>query len=336
MRLEEVGEFGLIARLEERVKEGWKGTSWRVAIGDDAAVWEEADGSLRVWTADLLVEGVHFLATVAMEDVGWKALAVNLSDLAAMGARPLGALVTLALPPQRSVEEVEALYRGLMLCGQRFACPIVGGDITRSPGPLVVDGTVWGETTPSRLRLRSKAQVGDWVAVTGTLGDSAAGLYRLLHPEAPPSLGEERLLQAHLRPWPRLEEAQCLVEEPGVHALIDLSDGVAGDAGHIAARSRVAIRLEVEALPLSEEARRASSLWGCDPLEWALQGGEDYELLFTCSPSCWDDLARRLQATTGTLITPIGEVTALHPQGQVWLASQGRPQRLLRGGYAHF
>jgi thiamine-monophosphate kinase len=253
-----------------------------------------------------------------------------------MGADPLGALVSLALPPELSVEAVEGLYEGLRSCGQCFACPLVGGDTTRSPGPLMVGVSAWGRTTPERLRLRSGAQVGDVVAVTGTLGDAAAGLHRLLHPQVPGVPHLEQLLRAHWRPVPRLPEARCLTEEAGVHALIDLSDGLAGDAGHLAASSGVRIRLRAEALPLSEAVRHAAERWGCDPLEWALYGGEDYELLFTCAPSCWESLVGRLASATGTPATAVGEVVASHPEGEVELEREGRIQPLRGRGYTHF
>jgi thiamine-monophosphate kinase len=306
----------------------------RLGVGDDAALLEVAAGRLLVATADALVEGVHFRRDwTGAEELGWKTLAVNVSDVAAMGAEPLAALISLALPAETEVAWVEALYRGLEACATRYRCALAGGDTVGSPDRIVLHVALLGTVEPERVRTRSGARPGDLVCVTGTLGDSAAGLALLQaggdiasRPELAP------LLRAHRRPAPRLAAARALAADPAVTAMMDLSDGIASDLRHVAARSGLGARVRAAELPISPAARAAAELLGADPGEWALRGGEDYELLFTLAPEAVPRLHALLAGTAATA-TPVGVMTE---EGYVLVQADGTEVALAPEGFAHF
>lgn len=245
-------------------------------IGDDAALIAPD----LVWTADTLVEDVHFSrATSAAADVGWRALAVNLSDLAAMGAEPLAALVALTLPPD-GTRAVEPLYRGLAACARAHDCPVVGGDVTRGP-VLVLTVTVLGRAEVSPPG-RDGALPGDLLVVTGSLGASAAGLAIVQERVTAPTAGAD-LADRHRRPQPRLAEGRTMA--PHAHAMMDLSDGLATDARRLAERSGVALVLDLDALPLAAGVDVVAGALGVEPGVLAATGGEDYELLAAIPPA---------------------------------------------------
>jgi thiamine-monophosphate kinase len=335
--LSQIGEFGLIDRLTEALRrtEGLPaGGRVRLGIGDDAALLEVAVGRQVVATADALVEEVHFRCDwTSPEDLGWKALAVNVSDVAAMGGEPLAALISLALPRATEVAWVEALYRGLEACASEYRCALVGGDIVGSPDRIVLQVALLGTVEPERVRLRSGARPGDVVCVTGTVGDSAAGLALLQAGGDLPDRPEfAALLLRHRHPTPRLAAARVLAAEPAVTAMMDLSDGIASDLRHIITRSGAGARVEAAALPISEAARAAAALLGANPLDWALWGGEDYELLFTLAPDALPRLASLL-ADTGVTAAPVGVIT----EGGYLLVTPDRDaQPLSPEGFAHF
>ena len=329
MQLRDLGERGLIDRIRRRV--GPPGAAVVAGIGDDAAAFLPAPDRLLLATTDMLVEEVDFRRSYASpRDVGWKALAANLSDIAAMGGTPRYALVSLGLPDSTSVEEVEEMYEGLAVLAARHGVEIIGGDTGAAPA-LTVSITVIGEADPARLVLRSGAQVGDALAVTGSLGASAAGLALL-------SRGKDSdewkdLITAHLRPSPRIAEGTTLARL-GVRAMIDLSDGLATDLGHLCRESRVGARIWLSRLPIPEGVTRVALTLGLDPVRLALGGGEDFELLFALpvpeTPRCLVELKRQTE-TTGTVI---GEVLA-GDAGVQFVDEQG--ERVTIGqGFEHF
>ena len=313
MRLQRLGERGLIRRIRQAV--GSSGPGIRVGICDDAAVLEWTPGAWLLATTDLVIEGVHFRRPAATPaDIGWKTMAVNLSDIAAMGGVPRFALVALACPETTEVEEVDQFYEGLSAAAAPHGVSIVGGDTSSSPAGWIANVTMLGEMT-GLPRLRSDARPGDLIAVLGTLGRSAAGLALLeasLPPEVPQDLREE-VTRAHLRPVARVAEGRWLGTADGVHALIDLSDGLATDLGHITAESRVTARVELIRLPLASSAMAVAKALGLDPVRLAVAGGEDYELLFTAPPASIGTLAAGLWSATGTPVTVIGEIVAGSP-----------------------
>jgi len=271
MDVGELGEFGLIDRLAQA---GVAHPRLLVGIGDDAAVWEE-DGRYLLLTTDSLVAGVHFLPDRhPWEDLGWKALAVSVSDVMAMGGVPEVALVTLALPPETLVAHVDALYRGLEECARAYGVALAGGDIVRSAavsiGVALVGRALTDGGRPLLLR-RDAARPGHAVAVSGPLGDSAAGLRRLLA-GAP---AHDPLVQAHLRPRPPLALGQEAARR-GVPCGIDVSDGLLQDLGQVARMSGVGIEVWAHRLPLSSRLREA---FPQEALSLACAGGEDYQLV---------------------------------------------------------
>ncbi|MBI2321798.1 MAG: thiamine-phosphate kinase [Chloroflexi bacterium] len=329
MRITDLGEFGLIARVA--ALQPAPNRKLIVGIGDDAAVWQPE--GLAIATTDTLVEDVHFRRRYASwEDVGWKALAVNVSDVAAMGGSPRYALVTLGLPAETAVEDLRALYDGLAAAAATYGVVVAGGDIVGSPVAFVTIALYGEAAAADRLLRRDAARAGDLVAVTGSVGASAAGLLALDGDLPLPAAALAPLRAAHLRPRPRLDEARVLVAA-GVRCAIDLSDGLAGDLGHVCRASGVAARVELARLPVAAAVREHF------PDRWpdlALRGGEDYELL-CAAPGPVVERARARLAEEGLApLAVVGEIVA-GPPGQITLlAADGRSETLATGGFEHF
>lgn len=339
-----LGEFGLIARIRARAKRRSAGAV--LGIGDDAAILSAPPGSGWLVTTDMLLEGVHFQRQWnAPRALGRKALAVNLSDIAAMGGRPLYALLGLGVPSAGvSLDELEAVLEGLEEEAARFGVTVVGGDTCGSASGLVISVTLLGTPAGPPI-LRSGARPGEGLWVTGTLGGAAAGLLALergFRPGGdwpsdlprpawvgePERLAIERALEAHLTPEPRLAAGQALAGLAS--AMLDLSDGVASDVAHLCAESGVRARVWVERLPIHPGAEVLGRLLGRAAWELALQGGEDYELLFAAR----GDLGPASASLGGLPVSRIGELGAgpagaelVHPDGRVGSLS---------GGFDHF
>jgi thiamine-monophosphate kinase len=298
----DLGEFGLIARLRDHL--GPPGDpGLLVGPGDDAAVWR-AGAAVTVATTDTMVAGVHFLpASVRWQDVGWKALAVNVSDIAAMGALPRFALVTLALPPDTPLAGIDALYDGLRECAAAFGVTVAGGDIVSAPVfsitiALTGDAHSSDGGTPLLLR-RDAARIGDVVAITGALGGSAAGLRALVERiERTPAV--ERLIARHMRPLPRIDAGQAAIAA-AIRCGIDVSDGLVQDLGHICDASGVAAVVQVASLPIDPDL---VAVFPADPTRLAATGGEDYELLLVAPSDAINALGR------GVHVTVVGEIVA--------------------------
>ena len=326
------GELELI-RLIRRIAESAPGERVETGIGDDAAVLRPQAGARLLATTDVVVEDVHFRRAWASPfDIGWKAMAVNLSDIAGKGGRPLWALVGLALPTPADPAEVEALYEGLRQAALPHGVAIVGGDTSVSPGGWFVNVTLLGEHTGDP-KLRSAAKPGDAVAVTGTLGRSAAGLAALAAGCARTG-AVEAVIAAHLRPTARVAEGRRLGAAEAVHAMMDCSDGLATDLGHLCRESRVGARVALDRLPVDPAAREVAAALDSDPLAWATSGGEDFELLLTCDPAEVTALRDGLGKSTGTALTVIGEIEELGT-GPRFLDAGGLPVAM-RAGYEHF
>jgi thiamine-monophosphate kinase len=335
MRISDLGEFGLIDRVAQIV--AVERPDVIVGIGDDVAVLE---GTGEEWTlakVDSQVEGVHFLRdAISPRQLGRRALIINLSDIASVGGRALYALVSLALPDDTEVAWVDELYRGLREEGDRFGVVVVGGNMARSKEGAFIDVFVLGSVRREHVLLRSGARPGDRVLVTGWLGDSAAGLQLLLKPTLELAPAErEMLLERHFTPTPRLCEAEVIAHSGAATAMIDLSDGLSSDVGHICERSQVGVRLWAERLPISPTTRQVAA--GCRKAPWqlALEGGEDYELCFTAASAEAETLAAAVERETGTPVRVVGEI--LPPEGGRWLVLEGgREVALEAGGWQHW
>lgn len=329
-----VQELALIRAIRSRAG---RGRGVRVGIGDDCAVLDpEQDGPLLA-TTDLLIEEIHFRRAYATPaDIGWKALAVNLSDIAAMGGRPRWALMALACPAATETDEVEAFYDGALTLAGQHGVTIVGGDTSASPSGWIVNVTLLGDTSRPPL-LRSTARAGDIIAVTGPVGRSAAGLALLLSGGVRPGLEPadvKDVIVAHLRPVPRVREGQWLAAAGGVTAMIDLSDGLVTDVGHLVEESAVGARIDVDRVPVSAAVRRVADACGGDALAWATGGGEDYELLLACDPSAWERLRRGMEDIAGRPLHAIGEIVEA-AAGLSFVDAAGGPVDL-RPGFEHF
>ncbi len=309
MKLDELGEFSFIDRITEGCLVGDRGRVVR-GIGDDAAVVTVPDGVLLV-TTDLLIERVHFLrGTIGPRQLGYKALAVNLSDIAAMGGRPLDAYLSIAVPADVPVEELDAIYAGFKELARSIGVNLLGGDTTGSKQDLHLSVVVIGSARPEQVLYRSGARVGDRLLVTGTLGDSAGGLRLLLTGVSVPEGVSAPLLRAHFEPELYMEEARIFAASGRVHAAIDLSDGLLADLGHICRQSGVGAVLDMSAIPLSDPLRDLCRVTGQDPLELALAGGEDYRLLVAADPDAVPMLRREVTGATGRALHDVGEIVA--------------------------
>lgn len=314
-------EFDLIARYFTRPAAGAV-----LGVGDDGAIVAPEPGMELVMSTDMLVEGTHFLPGTDPEDLGWKTLAVNVSDLAAMGARPRWALLAMALPDAGEAW-IEAFARGLFACADRFNIDLVGGDTTRGPRNLCI--TLCGEAPRGRALRRSAAQPGDDIWVSGTPGLAALGLAHLQgRTVLAPSRQNDCLAALH-RPQPRV--ALGLALRGVASAAIDISDGLLADLGHILQQSSVSATLHFERLP-------GAALTACPDVDLAqtclLAGGDDYELLFTAPPSARERI--HALGTAGPALSRIGSVNAGAGGRLVLLDALGQPMTTTRQGYDHF
>jgi thiamine-monophosphate kinase len=334
VKLREIGEFGLIARI----KNSWPASSPQViqGIGDDAAVSSLGPGNDLVSTVDLLIQDVHFdLSFIDPYALGRKSLAVNLSDLAAMGATPRWMLISLALPSRLSVEFIDQFFAGLRAVAQAHGVSLIGGDTSSSPDRLFISITLLGEGKKEGLVFRHGAKPGDDLYVTGTLGDSLLGLHRVKSLGGREPSPEERfLLERHLDPTPRLQEGRVLAERGLARAMIDISDGLLSDLGHICEESRVGAVVWAERIPQSEAFRSLVPGPPGEGWKWALRGGEDYELLFCAPPERASDL-RALAPEWPCGITCIGRIEP-PSHGLVVRDENGPVDPSALKGYDHF
>jgi thiamine-monophosphate kinase len=320
------GEFELIARYFAPLAT----SPGAFGLTDDAALFTVPPGEAGVVTTDAMVEGVHFFAGDAADGIGWKLLAVNLSDLAAMGATPLGYTLDLALPAGWAVGWLEGFVAGLRACQTRYGTSLLGGDTVRTSGPLTVAVTALGAVPQGGALRRAGATPGDAVWVSGTIGDGALAVKLRTGWTAPVTV-DARFLAGRLdRPEPRLALGQAL--RGLASAAIDVSDGLAADLAHICAVSGVAAEVRLADVPLSPSAR---ALLDADASLAAtiVAGGDDYELLFT-SPAAAE---RAIQAAAGAAATPVGRIgTIVAGQGVRVLDADGRALALDRLGFTHF
>jgi len=303
-------EFDLIRRLQAQAAQPdphvFKG------IGDDTAIIKTSSTEWTLITTDLLAEGVHFdPATSSFRDIGYRAAIANLSDIAAMGGTPRFMLVSIAIPPTCSTTEIQELYRGMMQAGSPYDVRLIGGDTSASQQGLFLNITLTGVVKPRQALLRSGAREGDRLYVTGTLGDSRAGLDLLKSRQRPKLRPADArfLLARHHRPSARIAEGQWLVKQGFAGAAIDLSDGLTGDLRHICEESAVGAEIIADALPLSPACRAYAAARRLDARQIALQGGEDYELLFTV-PRSKHARFERLAGKTRFHFTCIGSITS--------------------------
>ena len=350
-----MNEFDFIEKLRRRVEYGTTSVSSFIphpsslvkGIGDDAAVFKLLAGNDVVVSTDLLVEDVDFRRDTTQPDLlGHKALAVSLSDVAAMGARPLWALLSIGVPDAVwNSEFLDSFYSGFFELASRYAVTLVGGDVSRTPDKIVIDSILIGETAKAGAVFRSGASPGDQIFVTGFLGDAAAGLRLIERGARLPSRTDqsaqanseaehhrlEYLLLRQLQPEPRVGWGLLLGEQQLASAMIDISDGLSSDLNHLCAESNVGALIDAVGIPIDPLVTELSGRRALDPLMLALHGGEDFELLFTVKPEM---VARLPSRVDGVSLTHIGEIKGA--SAGVQIAEGSKTWKLEPGGWQHF
>jgi len=309
MTLKKIGEFGFIKKISRgcliRPESIIKG------IGDDAAVFTTNPDRISLITTDLLVERIHFLRNaISGFDLGYKSLAVNLSDIAAMGGTARESFVSIAIPEDCPLDFLEAVYDGMKDLATQFMVNILGGDTTSSKVDLIINVVVHGTIAREELLCRDAARPGDIIYSTGYLGDSKAGLHLILNNIPVDSDQWHNLLQAHRRPAPHLREGRFLAQQPAVKAAIDISDGLSSDLGHIVEQSSVGAVLDADKIPVSGDLKIFCRQFNFDPIEFALSGGEDYTLLCTVSPEKAEAIAESFQTEFNRPLFRVGKIAA--------------------------
>lgn len=327
VKVSEIGEFGLIERISKLVGPPKKDVL--IGIGDDAAIVAATDAPLAI-TTDIMVEGVHFTSEMPPRAIGYKALAVNISDIAALAGEPKYAVISLGLREDTEVDFVDEIYRGIVDCAGRFGVQLIGGDITKSPIYIIniaLTGTVDGEIKQQRGRARA----GDTILVSGHLGASALGLEIIKSKRAIEN--SDKVKFAHYYPLPRVVEAK-IAAAAGCGAIEDISDGLVRDLGNICRAAGVGAEIQTEKIPIDNMTINISKELAIDPLEAALSGGEDYELIIISPSDKVKGVIDNVTSRTGTKITPIGKIVTR--QGLRFLQGDGSNYHLSGVGYDHF
>ena len=304
MKLSRLGEFGIIQRVKNVFES--HSSDVKISIGDDAAVFKSHADLWMVITTDALVEGVHFdLSYTPLKSLGWKLMAVNISDIAAMGAIPRTGVISLAIPAAWTSKKIDLLSQGIAACCSRYNCEVIGGDTVRSQNSAFLSAAVTGEVEPKYCATRSAAESGDLICVTGVLGRALAG-FRILSSSLQKKR-REKAVDHFLYPEPRVQEARILVKEVGINALIDISDGLAAEIHHLCTSSNKGCLIYGDKIPIAGELETGLSENDETPLFSVLQSGEEYELLFTITEGNFKILEKKDIFKNG-LISVIGTV----------------------------
>ena len=327
MKIEKIGEFGLIDLIKRKTFS--KDKRVLVNIGDDAAVIKPSKDKLLIFTTDTLMEKVHFdLGYFTFEQIGWRAMVANLSDIAAMGGLPKFALVTLGLSKSISVENVISIYNGMIAIGKRYKCKVIGGDTLFSPKGIFVSIALLGEVEKKNLVKRSGAKKGDLICVTGDLGEAQAGLEFLKKNPRKKS----PLVRKHLNPFPRIDEARTLIKNLKINSMIDISDGLSSELFHLSEENDLGAVIYETKIPISPNCIKAGNLLKKSPLLWALSSGEEYELLFTISRK---ELPPLEKVKRKIKVSIIGEMVD-RKETVVLQEKSGKKRRLRKTGFKHF
>jgi thiamine-monophosphate kinase len=332
MKLSNLGEFGIIEKViapefKELIRQNFTG------IGDDCSITPLKEDMAQIFTTDMLIEKTHFLRDkITPFQLGFKSLAVNLSDIAAMGGTPVASYLSVGLPKNVDIEWVEEFIKGYKALSEKENVPLLGGDTTSCEDKIVINVGVTGEIGQHKVKRRNAAKPGDLICVTGNLGDSGGGLQILLN-DLPEDWFTEALLEKHLTPYPHVQEGKWLAEYADVHAMMDVSDGISSDLGHIAKASGVGAVVHLEKLPLSGELKSISKEHNWNPYEMALSGGEDYVLLLTVQKDSFKEIAHDFEKQFSGSLHDIGEITA---GDKIVYKQKNQVVEKLKKGYTHF
>jgi thiamine-monophosphate kinase len=331
--LADIGEFGFIERI--RAQGLTRPERVFLSIGDDAAAFWSDGHKLTLVTTDLLVERVHFVRKAQSGfSLGHKAMAVNMSDIAAMGGTAREGFVSIAIPEDCSLQYLDELYQGVHDICSRFGVNILGGDTTGSRQDLVINVALTGEVSKEEILIRKGARPGDVICTTGYLGDSRAGLHLVVNDIPRSNEYLKYLFQSHIAPWPCLREGRFLAASQMVSAAMDISDGLSSDLAHMCKASGTGARINASSLPLSPELLCFCADKKADAVDWALSGGEDYTLLFTVRPQNLSSLIQDYEREFGAPFAVIGEMT--QGNDQVLIEASGEERPLSATGWDHF
>ncbi len=328
-KISDIGEFELLAQIKQQL--ATSSPHVILGIGDDAAAFSLPEARLGLLSSDLLLQGVHFdLSYTTPYQLGQKALAVNISDIAAMGGVPCYALVSMALPGDCPVAWISEFYNGLKALGEKYETAIIGGDTSASPNIIMISISIWGEVEAELLLSRRGAKPGDQVLVTGNLGEAAAGLALL---KANKQSSYPDLVQRQLTPIPRCSEALIIAHGRWASSMIDVSDGLVSDIKQLARESNVGAEIWLDKLPISQAVAEVAGQLGVSAYELAISGGEDYELLFSVPPNKLNHLLQEFTRQQ-TPLSIIGCIKTME-QGVCFLGENG--QKIVpKAGYEHF
>lgn len=331
MELKEIGEFGFIDRVSKDLKKF--GDTLIKGVGDDCSVFRMGENFFGLITTDLLVENVHFLIDkISPEDLGYKSLAVNLSDIAAMGGIPKDAYISIAVPEKISVEFLDEFYKGLKKPADKYEVNVAGGDTTHSKKDFIISITVFGIC--KKPVYRSGAKQGDKIYTTGYLGDSAAGLLNLLNDFEIPGNIKHYLIKTHNRPEPMVNEGRFISENFNITSMIDISDGLASDLGHICRQGSVGAVIYEDRIPVSPEFKIFMELTSQKNPDISITGGEDYQLLFTISSKDAQKIEKAFGKSFARPVYCIGEI--IGESGVFIVSKDGEKKVLSKSGYDHF
>jgi thiamine-monophosphate kinase len=335
--LADVGEFGLIDRINKLVqREGVKAPRLSLGIGDDAACFRPQDGYELLITCDCVVEGRHYLPKhIDPQDLGRRSMALNISDIGAMGGQPLYALISLGLKNDTPIADVEAMYLGFLSELNPFEASIIGGNLTKSGNGLFIDITLIGEVEIGKMIRRSTAKKGDAILITGYPGQAALGLELLLHAGADEDLSDHPLVRAYNTPTHRAWEGRAVAQAGYATAMIDTSDGLLGDLGHLCEESGVGALLIQEKLPVSDDLIEASEQLDKDPYHAVLGESDDYELIITCEPENVGRIRDLLNSLNKNPVSEVGTVTDASDGIRLTLPD-GTTQAMASSGWDHF
>ncbi len=333
MKFSEIGEFGFIESIKKEciasLKDVIKG------IGDDCAVFGPYSGRVLLFTTDMLIEDIHFLMDkITPYQLGWKAIAVNLSDIAAMGGRPLFILLSLGIPVEMNVELIQDIYKGMKDICEHYTVNVLGGDTVASPDKLIINISLIGDAKEKEVIYRSGARPGDKIYLTGNVGDSSAGLKILKTEISPPNSIGSHFIKVHNEPNPLIETGRIIATSGLAGAMIDLSDGLLSDLGHICKQSGVGATLFRSKIPLSSKLKLLASRVKFNPLDLALSGGEDYILLLTVPEAKTHDLELLFKDKRPSPLYLIGEIREKEGIGMV--NDDGSTEEIGVKGFNHF
>ena len=333
-KLREFGENRMLSRFR-RLAEAAFTPGVILGPGDDTAILRVPPDRVALLTCDMLAEGVHFRNDWATPwQIGWKAMAVNLSDIAAMGGEPGFAVASVSMPGGAAKEMAEGIAEGLIAAAAQYGAALVGGDLVGSTGPMVVDVALLGWVEEELVLRRSGARPGDSIVVTGALGASAAGLQALRHGlQGGSSPAVQQALAAHLTPQPRVKEGRAVAQTRLATAMLDLSDGLAMDLPRLCAESGVGARLWAERIPIAPACAELATRVGAEAFSLATAGGEDYELLFTCPPEAVSRIADAVSGVGGAAAAVVGEILA---ERAIMLTDHEGRELPLGTGFDHF